>query len=208
VTEDKNNFALVSKPLSAVEKAAPGTKRVLAGMVNDTLALRKETPNRLVRVLFSAEHIIPKLKAKERFAVIREMTAHLIHIGQIRPQDEEVVVASLIKREKLMSTGYGFGCASPRGRVNCVKDIILAIGFSASGVEFDALDNQPVNLFAMLIAPAESQEHEAELQRFGTEIITTLCKKTSIRVQLFRSSSAADIWSILKPIYDEICSKK
>jgi Leucine-rich repeat (LRR) protein len=41
---DKNDFALVRKPSSAVEKAEPGTKRVLSGMVADTLALAAKTP--------------------------------------------------------------------------------------------------------------------------------------------------------------------
>src|SRR5208282_5524858 len=97
-----------------------------------------------VSILFSAEHIIPNLKSKERFGAIREMIAHLIYIGRIRPQDEEAVVDAINKRETSMSTGIGFGFAVPRGRVDCVKDIILAVGVSASGVEFDALDEQTV----------------------------------------------------------------
>jgi mannitol/fructose-specific phosphotransferase system IIA component (Ntr-type)/CheY-like chemotaxis protein len=155
-----------------------------------------------VSILFSAEHIIPNLKAHERFVVIREMVTHLISIGQIRAQDEEVVVNALITREKKMSTGFGFGCASPRARVDCVKDIVFAVGVYASGVEFQALDNQPVNIFALFIAPANSQSHEAELLRFGAEIAKTL-SKTAVRRQLLHSNSAAEMWSILKPVYDD-----
>jgi len=163
--------------------------------------------SRPVSILFSAEHIIPNLKAHERFVVIREMVTHLINIGQIRAQDEEVVVNALITREKKMSTGFGFGCASPRARVDCVKDIVFAIGISASGVEFHALDDQPVNIFAMLIAPANSQSHEVELLRFGAEIAKTL-HKTTVREQLLRSKSAEEMWSILKPVYDDALQAK
>lgn len=155
-----------------------------------------------VSILFSAEHIIPNLKSKERFAAIREMVAHLINVGRIRPQDEEVVVGAINAREKSMSTGIGFGLATPRGRVDCVKDIVLAVGASNSGVEFDALDNQPVNVIAMFICPANSQSHEVELQRFGAGFLKTL-HKTTVREQLLHSNSAEEMWSILMPVYDD-----
>lgn len=49
--KDKNNFALVRKPSSAVEKAAPGAKRILSGMVADALALgKKAVPPRIIVV--------------------------------------------------------------------------------------------------------------------------------------------------------------
>ena len=51
VPDEKNGFALVRKPSNAVEKAAPGAKRILSGMVADALALRKiATPRRIVVV--------------------------------------------------------------------------------------------------------------------------------------------------------------
>ncbi len=202
--ENKNDFALMRRLPGAVEKSQPGAKRVLSDMVADALAVAKtnvkaaEPISYPVAILFSAEHIIPNLKANEHFAVIREMVAHLIHIGRIRPQDEDVVMDAITKREKSMSTGWGFGFASPRARVGCVKDILLAVGVSASGVEFDALDNEPVNFIAMFIVPANSQLHEAELQRFGVELVK-IHRKNGFK-QLFHSNSAEEMWSILKPV--------
>jgi mannitol/fructose-specific phosphotransferase system IIA component (Ntr-type)/CheY-like chemotaxis protein len=154
-----------------------------------------------VSILFSAEHIIPNLKAKERFAVIREMVAHLINIDRIRPQDEEVVMDAINKRENEMSTGWGFGFASPRGRVNCVKDIILAVGVSASGVEFNAIDNQPVNLIVMFIIPADSMSHNVKVMRFEAKFLQTF-HKTHFE-QFLHSKSSEEIWSLLKPVYDD-----
>jgi nitrogen PTS system EIIA component len=209
---ESDNFALVPKTPTVLEKAEPGTKRVLSGMVADALILAKsgvkasETAGRPVSVFFSAEHIVSNLKARKRFAVIREIVTHLIKIGRIRPQDEEEVVGAIIKREKRMSTGFGFGYASPRGRVNCVKDITLAIGVSATGVEFDALDNQPVNIFALFVAPANSPPHEEELLRFGGEIAKRLHAITlRDREHLLHSNSVEEMWAILKPVYDASC---
>jgi mannitol/fructose-specific phosphotransferase system IIA component (Ntr-type) len=152
-------------------------------------------------ILFSAEHIIPNLKANERFAAIREMVTHLINAGRIKPQDEEAVVDAINKREKEMSTGWGFGVASPRGRVDCVKDIVLAIGVSDSGVEFDALDRQPVNLIVMYIIPANGSYRE--LLRCEASFMKTLLKP-DFRGQLLHSDSAEKMWSILKPVYDDV----
>ena len=152
-----------------------------------------------VSILFSAEHIIPNLKAKERFAAIREMVAHLISLGQIKPQDEKVVLDAIIKRENSMSTGLGFGIAIPRGRVDCVKDIILTVGVSSSGVEFDALDEQPVYVSVLSISPANNQSHEAMLQRV-TESLGRFLQTNDGIGQLRRCNSAEQMWSILKPI--------
>lgn len=155
-----------------------------------------------VSIFFSAEHIIPSLKAKERFAAIREMVAHLIYIGRIRPQDEKVVLDAIIKRENSMSTGIGFGIAIPRGRVDCVKDIILAVGVSASGIEFDALDKQPVYVSFMAIVPANSPSHEAELERITQELGRFLHTNDGVG-QLRRCNSPEEMWSILRPVYDD-----
>src|SRR5713101_6756157 len=55
--------------------------------------------NDLLSMLFSPDHIKPNLKANERFAAIRELVAHLVHVGRIRPEDKEVVIEAAIKRE-------------------------------------------------------------------------------------------------------------
>jgi mannitol/fructose-specific phosphotransferase system IIA component (Ntr-type)/CheY-like chemotaxis protein len=152
-----------------------------------------------VSVRFSAEHIISNLKARERFAAIRELVAHLTNIGQIRPQDEQVVLDAIFKRESSMSTGIGFGIAIPRGRVDCVKDIILAVGVSSSGVEFNTLDEQPVYVSVLSVSPANSQSHEAMLQRI-TESLGRFLQTNDGVGQLRGCNSAEQIWSILKPI--------
>lgn len=156
-----------------------------------------------VSILFTAEHIISNLRARERFAAIREMVAHLITIGQIRPHDEELVLDAISKREGSMSTGLGFGIAIPRGRVHCVEDIILAFGVSTSGVEFDALDNQPAKLILLSILPANSWLHEGGLMKSDGPFLRFLHNEDN-RAQLLHSNSTNEVWSILKPVYTEL----
>jgi mannitol/fructose-specific phosphotransferase system IIA component (Ntr-type) len=163
---------------------------------------RRFSKSHPISILFSSEHIIPNLKSKERFGAIREMVTHLIYIGRIRPQDEEAVVDAINKRETSMSTGIGFSFAVPRGRVDCVKDIILAVGVSASGIEFDALDKQPVYVSFMSIVPANSPSHEAELERVTQALARFLFTNDGVG-QLRRCNSPEGMWSILKPVYDD-----
>jgi mannitol/fructose-specific phosphotransferase system IIA component (Ntr-type)/ActR/RegA family two-component response regulator len=159
--------------------------------------------NRPAIIHFSAEHIISNLRSRERFAAIREMVAHLITIGQIRPHDEELVLDAISKREGSMSTGLGFGIAIPRGRVHCVEDIILAFGVSTSGVEFDALDNQPAKLILLSILPANSWLHEGGLMKSDGPFLRFLHNEDN-RAQLLHSNSTNEVWSILKPVYTEV----
>jgi tetratricopeptide (TPR) repeat protein len=59
---EKNNFALVPRPSSAVEKAAPGAKRILSGMVAETLALTKKASNLRIIVVNDEEGPIESIK--------------------------------------------------------------------------------------------------------------------------------------------------
>ena len=152
-------------------------------------------------MLFSPDHIIPNLKANERFSAIRELVAQLVNVRRIRPEDEDVVVEAAIKREKSMTTGVGCGYASPRARVDCVEDIVVVAGASASGVEFDGIDNQPVTCIVMFIIPDHSMTHELELIRYAGQF-QKIWQQPEVRGQWSRSTSAEEIWSLLKPAYD------
>jgi mannitol/fructose-specific phosphotransferase system IIA component (Ntr-type)/CheY-like chemotaxis protein len=192
------NIAAVAIPFENEELL-----RVLKACLEKTNVETSVAASHPVSILFSAEHIIPNLKAKERFAAIREMVARLISIGRIRLQDEGVVLDAITKRENQMSTGLGFGLATPRGRVDCVKNIVLAIGVSDSGVEFDALDNQLVNVIVMFIIPANSMPHNVKVMRFEAKFLQTF-HKAHFFEQFFHSKSSEEMWSILKPVYDDV----
>ncbi|MCU0788874.1 MAG: PTS sugar transporter subunit IIA, partial [Verrucomicrobia bacterium] len=62
-------------------------------------------------------------------------------------------VAAVKKREKSMSTGIGFGIGIPHTSTDLIYDVVGALGRSKTGVQFDALDNQPVNLVMLFLVP-------------------------------------------------------
>ena len=66
----------------------------------------------------------------------------------------------LLSRERLGGTGIGFGVAIPHGRLKDSDHTTAALVQLNNGIDFDAIDNQPVDLvFALLVPEAATQEH-------------------------------------------------
>src|SRR5207249_11600408 len=91
--------------------------------------------------LFSAEQIIPEMKATERWPAIVELIDLLVSLGKIKPADRDSILASLKQREETMSTGIGCGIAIPHCSSDRLEPGMAASGRSSRGIEFDALDN-------------------------------------------------------------------
>ncbi len=115
--------------------------------------------------------IITEIKATNKEAVIREMVSSLKDAQKINTKDVENIIKSLMKREELGSTGIGKGVAVPHTKHDCIKKIMGTIARSTQGVDFNALDGEPVHLFFLLLSPTDSAgTHLAALERISTVI--------------------------------------
>lgn len=73
--------------------------------------------------------------------------------------DADELRRAIFSREVLMSTGVGYGVAVPHAKTTAAADFLLGIGISSAGVSYgSALDDDPVRLIVMIVAPTESQE--------------------------------------------------
>ena len=83
--------------------------------------------------------------------------------GRINPETSSVMVGALMGREKLGSTGIGKGVAVPHASHKKVEGLVAAFGRSRDGIDFAALDGQPVHLVFLLLASkgASAQNLEA-----------------------------------------------
>ncbi|MGA3066525.1 MAG: PTS sugar transporter subunit IIA [Tepidisphaeraceae bacterium] len=107
-----------------------------------------------------ADAIIPNLKAADRDAALQELVASLAAAGALPKSAVEEVVNSLIKREQNGSTGFGKGVAVPHVKHPGIKQMSGTIGRSASGIDFAALDHQPVFTVVLLLSPEnQPQQH-------------------------------------------------
>src|SRR5215510_13335512 len=106
------------------------------------------------------EQIIPDLRASNRWEAIDELINHLVTCGRIKSENRDQVAAVVKKRESSMSTGIGFGIGIPHASTDLIYEVVGALGRSRKGVNFDALDNQPVNLVMLFLVPqGQFQKH-------------------------------------------------
>ncbi len=71
-------------------------------------------------------------------------------------KDKSLLLKDIITRENLVTTGVGYGVAFPHAKTKATKGIVIAFGRSEHGVDFEAMDKQPVNLFFLIAAPEDA----------------------------------------------------
>src|SRR5690606_25094149 len=113
-----------------------------------------------LRDFIVSEAIVPNLQSDSRDDVIRELVTSLAGAGAIAEDAVEEVVAALIKREQTGSTGFGKGVAVPHVKHARVQKMVGTVGRSAGGIDFAALDHQPVYSIVLLLSPEnQPQQH-------------------------------------------------
>ncbi len=110
--------------------------------------------------ILSTRQIVPELKATSRWEAIDELINVLVESGRIPSEHREAVTNVVKKREQSMSTGIGFGIGIPHASTDVISEVVAAFGRSRRGVNFDALDNQPVHLVTLFLVPqGQFQRH-------------------------------------------------
>jgi PTS system nitrogen regulatory IIA component len=95
------------------------------------------------------------LQSADKESIIRELVTALASAGAITPTDLEPILASILKREELGSTGIGKGVAVPHTKHASVARLVGAVGISVDGVDFNSLDGEKVHLFFLLVSPPD-----------------------------------------------------
>jgi len=104
---------------------------------------------------FSEENLIVfDLKATSKEAVIEELV-DLINLSNM-VSDKDMLLKDIKDREELVTTGIGYGVAFPHAKTKSVKGIVIAFGRSNEGIDFEAIDHKPVNLFVIIAAPEDA----------------------------------------------------
>jgi mannitol/fructose-specific phosphotransferase system IIA component (Ntr-type) len=99
------------------------------------------------------DSIIVDLQATGKEEAIREMVESLHTASQLAVGDVESVIRAILGREELGSTGIGLGVAVPHTRHSTLSRLIGTVALSRRGVDFAALDGDPVNIFFLLVSP-------------------------------------------------------
>jgi len=142
------------------------------------------------------EATIPKFRASDRDGVIAELVSSLDKAGKLGKGNCKKITRAVIKRENEASTGMGKGVAVPHVKHKAVKEVVAAIGQSSEGIDFSALDKQPVYSVILLISPVnESDKHLQAMENIFRNL-----QYEKFRSFLRQCRSAEQIEDLLKEV--------
>lgn len=139
--------------------------------------------------LLSPQGVIPNLRAcckREALQALAERAA------DITGRPASGIMETLLEREQLGSTGVGDGVALPHGKIENLKQIVGVFARLETPVSFDALDDQPVDLIFMLLAPANATA--AHLKALAK--VSRLFRDPDARAALRNADSAEALFAI------------
>jgi fructose-specific phosphotransferase system IIA component len=144
--------------------------------------------------ILTKDQILTDLQAADRWAAIDELINNLVATGKIQAQHRDAIAEVVKKRETSMSTGIGFGIGIPHASTVLITEVVGALGRSRKGINFDALDNQPVNLVMLFLVPqGQFQKHLHTLAN-----IAKLLHKAEFRQALDQAPDAEAMLRVIK----------
>jgi PTS system nitrogen regulatory IIA component len=140
--------------------------------------------------LLSPNAVIAHLRAANKKQVLQEVAAKAATLTAL---PERRVFETLLERERLGSTGMGQGIAIPHGRISGITKMTGLFAQLATPVDFDAMDDQPVDLVFLLLAPVGAgADHLKALAR-----VSRLLRNQSICEKLRAASDTSALYSLL-----------
>ena len=137
--------------------------------------------------------IIPNLAATDRDAAVAEIIDAMVSAGALSPKLRDEFVKAVIKRENRGSTGFGHGVAVPHVKHASISKMAVTVAISQSGVEFNALDKQPVYSILLLLSPDDQPEEHLD----AMEAIFGNLSMDTFRRFLRQATSVEDVLALL-----------
>ena len=140
--------------------------------------------------LLAPDAVIGSLKVQGKKQLLQELAARAAQLTRI---PERKIFEVLNERERLGSTGVGQGIAIPHGRLADIKNIVGVFARLENGIDYDAVDKQPVDLVFMLLAPEGSgADHLKALAR-----VSRLLRNQAAVEKLRASTKPEALYAIL-----------
>lgn len=141
--------------------------------------------------IINVKRIRNDINVQSKKRALEELSALL---AQDQTQLEESdIFDSLISRERLGATGVGYGIAIPHGRIKNCKKITGAFIQLSEGIDFNTVDNHPVDTMFALIVPEESTDEHLQV----LALLAAMFNDKSFREQLRNSNTVEDIYQLL-----------
>jgi mannitol/fructose-specific phosphotransferase system IIA component (Ntr-type) len=138
------------------------------------------------------EFIIASVQSEDKEALFVELVDTLARA--MPGLDHQTALSAITEREEKMSTGIGKGIAIPHGKTDAVSALCGVLGISKKGIDYDALDGEPVHIIFMLVSPeSNSGPHIKALRR-----IASLLKDPGCYQRLCAAEDAAGAYQLLR----------
>lgn len=135
--------------------------------------------------------IIHELTASTKEEVLAELVQRVCRSND--EVDHDVALRVLHERERLGTTGIGDGIAIPHGKLTGLDTMIVAMGRSTGGLDFESLDGRPVHVVFLVLAP----EHVAGMHLRILAHISRLLKDADFRRALLDAPDDEALWQLL-----------
>jgi nitrogen PTS system EIIA component len=140
--------------------------------------------------LLHQDAIIPALKATSKKQILQELA---VKAAKLTGVSEREIFDVILQRERLGSTGVGHGIAIPHGKLAGISAISGIFARLESPVDFEALDDEPVDLVFLLLAPeGAGADHLKALSR-----IARILRDQDLAAKLRQTDSASAIYAFL-----------
>lgn len=138
--------------------------------------------------------LLANLESTERDEVVAEMIDALVAAGAAPKTARDALIEQVIEREKHGSTGFGKGVAVPHVKHEKIRKMTAAIGVSQQGIDFNALDKQPVYSVVMLLSPKDKPDEHLQ----AMESIFTHLQKDQFRRFLRQATTRQEIAELVE----------
>lgn len=145
-----------------------------------------------IQMLLKKDIMILDLKAQNQISAIKEMVAQLKDKGYVTNEDQ--VTTGVLEREGLGSTGLGNGLAIPHVKCRAIKEPVVLFAKSKSGVDYNAMDGEPVYIFLMIAVPENKEAGNLHLEVLAE--VSKLFIDNEFINRLREAQSANDVSSI------------
>ncbi len=138
--------------------------------------------------------ISPTMDVRTRDEAIGGLMDLLVEAGEVSKGDRDDFVKAVIKRENRGSTGFGNGVAVPHLKQASVKKVVAAIANVTDGIDFNALDGNPVHSIFLLLSP----EDQPELHLEAMEAVFGSLSQETFRRFLRQATTVKEVVTLLK----------
>ncbi len=145
--------------------------------------------------LFRADSVLCDLHVSSKKQLFQEMASKLLENSEL--SDSKIaardIVAGAMERERLGSTGVGTGVALPHARIDGIEKVYVAFARLETPLDYDAIDERPVDLVALLIAPENAGgAHLRALAKVSRRL-----RRQDMRQRLRSAPNAESLYTIL-----------